>query len=637
MDDLSALHQLADALGVACGYEDGLGRPVSVEAETLVPVCRALGAQLDDVSGAPEALRAHRAALDEPEVPIAPVLVAWDGVLRPVRYRSLDAVTGHLALEGGDTVPLDPMMGTLRCARRLPYGYHTLVVEGAANRWTSSVIAAPTRAWRRPGAHTSWGVGTHLAALRSRRSRSVGDVGDLERTCRFVAEHGGDLVTVLPLLPTFNEPPAECSPYAPVSRLFWSDLVLDLGDAYAIAGPVSSLDVTAAAHEVRRALADRPAPGPDALDDELRRYAAGRGAQAKLGRNWRDWPTGARDGALESEHVDADVERFHQVAQLEVRRQLSVLRDGLDEIGMRLGLDLAVGVHPDGYDAWSRAALFAQHMSVGAPPDPGFPGGQDWGFQPLLPAASQAESHAYVRRSIAHQAALAGVLRVDHVMALSRLYWIPEGLALDQGTYVSYPTDELFAVLVLESHRNRCEVVGENLGTVPDEIRDGLPRHGIGGMYLAIFDAASPHPAPPPDHDLALVGTHDTPTFRGWLEGRDIEARVESGLLDADAAPAELEAREVAAAQLAETVGGSVDDPADLFERLLDWLGRSESPLVVPWLEDLWLEPDQVNLPGTRSSERPNWQRPMDRLLDDALRDPDVVRRLTLLNEARTR
>ncbi|NNF38304.1 MAG: hypothetical protein HKN71_06540 [Gemmatimonadetes bacterium] len=578
MDETTALHSLADALGVARSFEDGLRRPVTVEPETLVAVCAALGANLDDVAGAPDALRAHRAALDAPDVPIAPVHIAWNGTLRPVRCRTLDGFQGHIELETGGMMRLDAFIGTLRSPRRLPFGYHTLVVEGASRRWTSTVVSAPLQAWRRPGHPRSWGVGTHLAALRSRRSRCLGDLSDLERTCRWIGDLGGDLVTVLPLLPTFNDPPAECSPYAPVSRLFWSELMLDLGDDLALDEPVEALDVTAAADEVRRALADRPAPDPDALDDELRRYAAFRGAQARLGRNWRGWPDAARGGVLGPEDIDAGVERFHQIAQLEARGQLDALRGALDEAGVRLGLDLAVGVHPDGYDAWSRAPLFAQAMSVGAPPDGGFPSGQDWGFQPLLPNASRAEGHDYVRRSIAHQAALAGVLRVDHVMALNRLYWIPDGFGLDRGTYVSYPTDELFAVLVLESHRHGCEVVGENLGTVPREIREGLPRHAIGGMYLAIFDAASPEPVPPPAHDMALVGTHDTPTFLGWLEGRDIDARVESGLLDMTTAPAEKKARAAAAKHLCATVGGSTDDPDDLLDRLLRWLANRRAP-----------------------------------------------------------
>jgi len=294
-------------------------------------------------------------------------------------------------------------------------------------------------------------------------------------------------------------------------------------------------------------------------------------------------------------------------------------------------------VHPDGYDTWSRQSLFVPGMSVGAPPDPGFPSGQDWGFPPVHPQASRREGHRYVAASIAHQAALAGVLRVDHIMAWTRLYWIPHGMGLHEGTYVTYPAEELFAILSLESHRNQCEVVGENLGTVPPEIGEALPRHRIWGMYLAIFEAGSEEPEPPTARDMALIGTHDTPTLAGWVAGVDIDERVRCGLLDPEAAPAEREARAGNARRLADTVGGSLDDLPDLLERLLDWMGRSPSPLVVPWLEDLWLEVEQVNLPGTRSSERPNWQRPMSRLLEEFMGDPEVDVRVQLLERSRQR
>ena len=497
------------------------------------------------------------------------------------------------------------------------------------------VISSPTRAFRRSGAARSWGVGTHMAALRSARSRALGDLRDLETTCEWVAGEGGDLVTVLPLLPTFNDAQdPEPSPYSPVSRLFWSELMLDLGDRHRAAQGGAALSVTQADAEVRAALAGRPAPG-GGVDDELAAYARFRGAQRRLGRNWRDWPASAREGRLDPAHVDPDEERFHLVAQLEARAQLRDLRHRLDDLDVRLGLDLAVGAHPDGYDTWSRQELFAPGMSVGAPPDPGFPSGQDWGFSPVLPGASRQEGHRYLAASIAHQASLAGVLRVDHVMAFTRLYWIPHGMALHEGTYVDYPTEELFALLTLESERHRCEVVGENLGTVPPIIDEALERHGIGGMYLALFEAASPSMEPPGDGDMALIGTHDTPTLAGWVAGADIGERVRCGLLAPEAEEAEREARAAAAERLAETLEGSLEDLPDLLDRLLEWLGRSESPLVVPWLEDLWLEGEQVNLPGTRSSERPNWQRPMAMTLEEAFADPRVVERVRRLARAR--
>jgi 4-alpha-glucanotransferase len=275
-------------------------------------------------------------------------------------------------------------------------------------------------------------------------------------------------------------------------------------------------------------------------------------------------------------------------------------------------------------------------MSVGAPPDLGFPSGQDWGFTPVLPEASRREGHRYLAGSIAHQAGLAGLLRVDHIMALTRLYWIPHGFKLDQGTYVSYPADELFAILTLESNLRRCEVVGENLGTVPPEINEALPHHRIWGMYLAEFQAyAGPEVAPPTARDMALVGTHDTPPFAGWLSGSDVGERVQYRLLAEAAAPGVREERARAAAWLADRLGARVEEPRAFLAALLEWLGRSESPLVVPWLEDFWLEDRGVNLPGTRSSDRPNWQRPMRRLLDEIFADPGVDELARRLERAR--
>jgi 4-alpha-glucanotransferase len=312
------------------------------------------------------------------------------------------------------------------------------------------------------------------------------------------------------------------------------------------------------------------------------------------------------------------------------------LKDDLEQAGMRLGLDLAVGVHPDGYDPWSRQSLFAEGMSVGAPPDQGFPSGQDWGFTPLLPEASRGEGHRYLAASLGHQAGLAGVLRVDHIMALTRLYWIPHGMGVHEGTYVSYPAEELFAVLTLESAIQQCEIVGENLGNVPPEIEEALPRHGIWGMYLAEFQSPEdPEILPPTAADVALVGTHDTPTFAGWITANDVGERVQYGLLPEEAAPAVRAERAGAAQWLAERMNSCVDEPQAFLAELLVWLGRSESPLVVPWLEDLWLEDRGVNLPGTRSSDRPNWQRPMKLLLDEIFADAQVENLLRRLDHAR--
>lgn len=614
MDELRALRSLAKAMGVHTRYTDGLGKRVVVAPETLLRVCAALGAQLEKPHQAHDALRAYRATKGKELVP--PVIVAWDGILPPM---TPDAIRHQLPNPG----PVPP-------------GYHRVTVDAAGKPEDCTVISAPVQAWRRPGSHRSWGVGTHLAALRSTRSRSLGDLKDLAAVCRWVRERGGDLVTALPLLPTFNTAPPEPSPYSPVSRLFWSELILDLGEAHQPAAIGELLDVTVGNAEVRAALAGQEATAASQQDEELVRYARFRGAQARLGRNWRDWPAEARAGTLLPTQVDPEEAGFHLVAQTLLRQQLHDMREHLDQDGVRLGLDLAVGVHPDGYDPWSRQALFGDGMSVGAPPDLGFPSGQDWGFTPVLPGASRREGHRYLAASIAHQAGLAGVLRVDHIMALTRLYWIPHGMGLHEGTYVSYPADELFAILVLESNLHRCEVVGENLGTVPPEIDKALPQHRIWGMYLAMFQAsAGPHIAPPTASDMALVGTHDTPTFAGWLAGNDIVERVRYRLLAESAVHAVGKERERAAHWLAAQLKVRAEDLLTFLAALLEWLGRSESPLVVPWLEDFWLEDRAVNLPGTPSSVRPNWQRPMRRLLDDIFKDPQIDELARRLHHAR--
>ena len=622
-------------MGVQTRYTDGLGTRVSVAPETLVRICAAMGATVTGPHDAAQALRGYRATANTDTLP--PVIVAWDGVLPSIPVAIHGAGHAQLQRSDGEIVLVDVSNGTLRIAAPIPLGYHELVLESPGKREVATVIAAPTASWHPFGSRCSWGLGAQLSALRSRRSRAVGDLRDLRSMCDWIGDRGGDLITVLPLLPTFNDAPAEPSPYSPVSRLFWSELILDLGDAHRPAVVSGTLDVTAAAAEVAKALAGQSTPDVSLLDEELIHYARFRGAQARLGRNWRVWPRDARNGKPRREDVDESVERFHLVAQTMARQQLGELRAALDRKRFRLGLDLAVGVHPDGYDPWSRQSLFADGISVGAPPDTGFPSGQNWGFSPVLPASSRRDGHRYLAASIAHQAGLAGVLRVDHIMALARLYWIPHELDTDQGTYVSYPAEELFAILTLESHRNRCEVVGENLGNVPRAIDEALPRHRIWGMYLATFQTPDAGEiVRPTAADVVLVGTHDTPTFAGWLDGSDIADRVRYGLLNPDAVQSVTAARRKTTQWLATQLGCRVEDPREFLAELLTWLGGTESPLVIPWVEDLWLEDRGVNLPGTPSSVRPNWQRPMSRLLDDIMTDPLVAALLHRLQQSRT-
>ncbi|MBT8462743.1 MAG: 4-alpha-glucanotransferase, partial [Gemmatimonadetes bacterium] len=341
MDELTALESLARAMGVATRYTDGLRQPVTAGPETLVRVCASLGAPVARPADAAGALRALAEDLASDRLP--PVLVAWDGILATVLVPGAGSVAAEIRLEGGDLAPIEVDGRAIRSAGPLPAGYHRLTVDAGGAVETATIISAPEQAWRRPGSHRSWGVGGQLAAFRSARSRSLGDLRDLETVCRWVGDRGGDLVMVLPLLPIFNDVPVEPSPYSSVSRLFWSELILELGDAHRPVEISDTLDRKPADVEVRAALAGSPLPDPARLDPELIRYARFRGAQARLGRNWRDWPAGAREGVLGPEHVDAGEERFHLVAQDLARQQLGGLRQRLEEDGIRFGFDLPVG------------------------------------------------------------------------------------------------------------------------------------------------------------------------------------------------------------------------------------------------------------------------------------------------------
>jgi 4-alpha-glucanotransferase len=222
-------------------------------------------------------------------------------------------------------------------------------------------------------------------------------------------------------------------------------------------------------------------------------------------------------------------------------------------------------VHRHGYDTWRERKLFAQDVSIGAPPDAAFPGGQNWSTPPILPLESRRQGHRYLRLAYRHAMRHAGLLRIDHVMGLHRQFWIPEGADVADGVYVRYPADELYAIVSLESHRARCELVGEDLGIVPDVVRETMRRHGLRSLYVAQLTPDAPIP---PD-SVATLNTHDTQTFAAY-SGSD-ERALDNALAELLASPADV---------------------------------------VSVAIEDLWLETEPQNVPGT-GDERPNWRRPM--------------------------
>ncbi len=291
--------------------------------------------------------------------------------------------------------------------------------------------------------------------------------------------------------------------------------------------------------------------------------------------------------------------------------QLRELAGRARDRGVAIGLDLAVGTHPLAYDVWADQGSYATLASVGAPPDAFFPGGQVWGFPPPRPAEMRRRGYRDLRSALRHHLQIATLLRIDHVMGLMRLFWIPDGAPPAAGTYVHASLDEQLAVVCLEAWRAGASIVGENLGLVPDEIDDALHEHGLLGMTVAYGQLSDPHRAGDQlvasSTDVASFGTHDMATFSGFVAERDLDDRVALGQGDPnDAETARAERR--AAIGIAARARGIDTSPPALFDALSVELGATDAPWVVVTVDDLFDEAEPHNVPGT-TDERPNWLR----------------------------
>jgi 4-alpha-glucanotransferase len=273
-------------------------------------------------------------------------------------------------------------------------------------------------------------------------------------------------------------------------------------------------------------------------------------------------------------------------------------------------------------------------MSVGAPPDLFFTKGQNWGFPPLDPDAARARQHAYFRASIRNHVTHAGILRIDHHMGLHRLFWIPEGGEAKDGVYIRYPEDELYAILLIESNREKCVLVGEDLGTVPEYVPRMMNKHGIRRMYVVQYELKPEGDAPagnPPRESVASINTHDMPTFAGFWEAKDVDDRVEQGLLDERGAKKERATRQAMRERFTSFLKarGLLQDDADdrlpILDAILGFLSESEAEIVLVNLEDLWLEREPQNVPGVPDK---SWRRRFRLDLDATRTDESVTRML---------
>ena len=572
----------------------------------------------------------------------------------------------------------------------LPIGYHRLRI-GGERAVEAQLLFAPPRCYVPPQLDKSdgrrWGVSAHLYTLRSERNWGIGDFGDLARLCRLSGQSGASVVATNPFHALFPHRSADASPYSPSSRLFLNPIYIDItaapkfSERHAAHTPnaiLSSLRETklvdypkvwAAKLRAFEALFDdfqaklgHGGEGDREIADfqrfiaeagsALQRFAAfsvldeqhyGAAGQSV---SWQRWPPPHRDP--EGTEVRrliverSDRAMFHQYLQYLADCQLGEAAGEARQAGLDVGLvrDLALGVSPDGADTWMQQEAFATDLRCGAPLDDFHPDGQEWGVVPFDPIALRRDYSPFIamlRANMRH----AGGLRVDHVIGLQRQFLVPPGDRPGQGCYVNFPFQELTAILALESHRNKCMVIGEDLGTVPEDFRDRMHEKGAFGCAILYFErTAVGHfkaAAEYPKRVVASATTHDLPTLVGYWDGHDIAIRRKVGIYtDADADKA-LVQRENDRLQLLDALaaaGFPVSPAADnspqtalrLVQAIHGFLASSSAQLFLAQLDDLIGEADQINVPGTLDGY-PNWRRKLSRNLDD----PAVLEAVTEL------
>lgn len=669
------LTALADRLGVACAYHDWTGNFVTVEPSTVVAVLAALGIRADTEDACAASLlevdRAHWARA------LPPTIVARSGVEASFWVHVTHGDPAHVwvRLEDGAvrsgirqadnfTAPFDldgTLVGeaTFVLPADLPLGYHRVHLRSGDREFDAPLIVTP--AWlglpARMGSRRAWGLATQLYSVRSKGSWGFGDLADLTDLAVWAgARHGADYVLVNPLHAASPTKPMEPSPYLPTSRRFVSPLYLRV-EAIPEFSRVAKPDRV---HARRKAVQTKTGKS-DVIDRDgvwaakrkalnvVYRVQRSAGRQLafeafkdregtalddfaiwctlaeKHGGDWRRWPKGLRHPA--SPEVAAFAERhsrtvdFHRWMQWQLDDQLALAQSQAVRAGMALGVmhDLAVGVHPCGADAWSLQEVLALGVTAGAPPDEFNQLGQDWSQPPWRPDRLEELGYQPFRALIAAILRHAGGVRIDHVIGLFRLWWIPECAPPTQGTYVRYNHDAMIGIVALEAHRAGAVVVGEDLGTVQPWVRDYLRDRGVLGTSILWFEI-DPHLRGPLAAEhwrelcLSSVTTHDLPPTPGYLDGEHVRLRGELGLLTRPAEQELADDRAQQEAWLAELrrVGllAAEADEEDVTVALYRYLGRTRSRLLALSLADAVGEHRTQNQPGT-TNEYPNWRVPL--------------------------
>ena len=693
---LEKLGQAADLWGIEQDYWDIFGQRHFATSEVLRAILGSLGVDASTTESLDAAIRDRQAELTGRLMPSTLVVLPGEQVPVSIAPEAAGAAVGvFIRFEDGATrrFQTDLRDSRLPLPEDLPLGYHQITLRIALQEVTSRLIVCPAKAYTPPAGSPSRaaGIGVSLYGLRSARNWGCGDFSDLMAFNAWAKDAlGASFVALNPLHAIANRAPFNTSPYLPTCSYYRNFIYIDV-DAVpeftrsslarrllasdAVRKELASLrDAAEVQYErvsrlkrvflrlaFREFLGERRAGSQRAREfqvwaeregDLLHRFAVHAALDEAMHRrcrdvwNWPGWPEPFRSPDSEATQEFARQHwrsvLFHEYVQWIADAQLARAQEHAQSLGMSIGLyhDLALATDRFGADLWMLPQFFVAGCRVGAPPDGFSPKGQDWGFPPPDADVHYRDGYRLFAESIRKACRHGGALRIDHVMRFFRLYWIPDGMEAVAGTYVRDRHEDLLRVLALESVRNRVVIVGEDLGTVPDYVRETLARYRVLSCRLFYFEKErSGQFKPPADYpELALVSaaTHDLPTLAGFWQDRDIAARRQAGILpDDESMRRAIEQRmsekqkildllhrlQLIPAQSPRNASEIPKLTGELQNAIVGLLMSTPSMLLLLNQEDLFKETDQQNLPGT-TAEYPNWRRKMKYALEELRASP---------------
>lgn len=677
-DNIDELRRIADANGVATGFWDWYGNWVGVSASTLLKVLGALGLPLDESSTVGDVHEALRIT-DEREWrrTLPPTIVARQGggYLFPVHVPDGSWVNVQWVLEDGRKGACDqvdryvpPRMidgelvgrATFDVPHWLPLGWHRLVATVEGGHVESATLIIVPNTLSLPLLESSrrvWGVNAQLYSTRSASSWGIGDAADLADLAAICADKGADFLLINPVHASQPVSPLETSPYLPVSRRWLNPIYIRPENIEEFASlsqasreAIVQLRDGTRQFDSREDLIDRDcsweakrkalelifaAPRSYHRQSQLDHFIERGGSELS---NYALWcALVEREGTIElpedlarSSAPRVEMERleladrvdFYQWCQWVAAEQLEHAQHVAREVGMEIGImaDLAVGVHGYGSEKWSRPELFANGMCVGAPPDVYSQQGQNWSQPPWSPRSLAESGYLPLRDMVRAALANAGAVRIDHILGMFRLWWIPDGCSATEGTYVYYDHEAMMGVILLEAQRAGAVVIGEDLGVVEPWVRDYLRERGVLGTSVVWFEKEGGGWPLRPEHyrdrALAAVNIHDLPPTLGYIRGIQTTLRSELGLLTDDIetvrAGDRLELEQMNARLLEYgCVDGAQPSERETVEGLYRYVAQTPSKLVVASLVDAVGDVRPQNMPGTGADLYPNWCVPL--------------------------